>query len=94
MTMMRRLFTLMAAGALAGAPALAAQVSPPNPFATPRAERQGPRQAHELDGRPRHHRRYLQRHGEWLERHGERLDRRGEHLQYRRHRHHRHDGRI
>jgi hypothetical protein len=97
MIRMRRLFSVVAAGLLAGAPSLVAQADTPNPFGVPRAERQ---QDERFRGdRPRWHRgRHLERRGhsfwggrwehrgERFERRGGRFERRGERM----HRHHRH----
>ena len=68
----RRLFVLLAAGVLAGAPGLPAQASPANPFASPGMERQQDYR------RMRRHRHRLELRGERWERHGMRLERRGQ----------------
>ena len=74
MTRLHPAFALAAALCLAGSP-LAAQVSPPNPFAVERAER-------DADGwHPRHGRHH--EHARWrLERRGERLERRGDRIEH------------
>jgi hypothetical protein len=87
MIRMRRLFSVVAAGLLAGAPSLVAQADTPNPFGVPRAERQ---QDERFRGdRPRWHRgRHLERRdhsfrgGRWEHR-GERFEHRGERFEHR-----------
>jgi Ni/Co efflux regulator RcnB len=91
----RRLFTMLAAALLAGAPGLAAQADSPNPLGQPRAERQQRERLRE--DHPRWRRgRHLERRGERWERRGYRMERRAERFRHHHHHHyhHRQDGRI
>jgi len=90
MIRMRRLFTVVAAGLLAGAPALAAQTEAPNPFGVAGAGQQ--QDARVRDGHPRWRRgermerrgRRMERRGARMGRRGERFEGRGERLEHRR----------
>jgi hypothetical protein len=78
---------VLAAALCLGAPRLAAQVSPPNPFAVERAERNAD------DWHSRHGRRH--EHARWrLERRGERLERRGDRIEHQGWRWERHGKRL